>query len=130
VRCDSGVYPGWTVPIEYDPLLAKLSVWAETREAAIDRMRRALQEYRVSGITSNLQLFEQMMTNVEFAAGRLHTALLDEFMRTFGKSIDPSARIAAILAAAHKRSPQPNGAAEAPAAGNAWRAEGRRRLLR
>ncbi len=130
VRCDSGVYPGWTVPIEYDPLLAKLSVWAETRQAAIDRMRRALQEYRVSGITSNLSLFEQVMTNAEFAAGRLHTSFLDGFMKTFAKSMDPSARMAAVLAAAHVRSPQTNGAAASTNDGSAWRAEGRRRLLR
>lgn len=51
VRVDGGVYPGWTVPIEYDPLLAKLSVWADTRSAAIKRMERAVAEYRVLGST-------------------------------------------------------------------------------
>ncbi len=61
VRVDGGVYAGWTVPIDYDPLLAKLSVWAATRPAAIDRMRRAVSEYRVLGTITNLALFERLM---------------------------------------------------------------------
>ena len=44
IRLDAGAYQGWTVPIDYDPLLAKLVVWAETRDAAIERMRRAISE--------------------------------------------------------------------------------------
>src|SRR5271155_954769 len=48
IRVDSGVYPGWTVPLEYDPLLAKVSVWAQTRELATERMRRALREFVVA----------------------------------------------------------------------------------
>src|SRR5512136_908618 len=47
VRDDSGVYEGWTVPIDYDPLVSKLVVWAESREEALHRMRRAVAEYRV-----------------------------------------------------------------------------------
>ncbi len=49
VRVDGGVYAGWTVPLEYDPLLAKLCVWSDTRSSATDRMRRALAEYRIAG---------------------------------------------------------------------------------
>ena len=130
VRCDSGVYRGWTVPIEYDPLLAKLSVWAETRSAAIDRMRRAIAEYRVSGITTNLQLFEQLTTDPGFAAGQLHTAFLDDFMKNFERRIDPSAQTAAVLAAAHLRNSQSNGLEHAPRRESLWRAEGLRGLLR
>ena len=61
VRLDSGVYPGWEVPIEYDPLLAKLSVWAEGREQAIARMKRALGEYYISGIKTNITFFKQIL---------------------------------------------------------------------
>ncbi|MBC8167946.1 MAG: acetyl-CoA carboxylase biotin carboxylase subunit, partial [Bryobacteraceae bacterium] len=54
VRLDSGVYQGWTVPVEYDPMLAKLAVWGETRPVAISRMQRAIGECRVGGIATNL----------------------------------------------------------------------------
>jgi acetyl-CoA carboxylase biotin carboxylase subunit len=54
VRVDGGIYEGWTVPMEYDPLLAKLAVWADSREAATARMIRALREYDVGGIRTNI----------------------------------------------------------------------------
>ena len=54
IRRDSGMYEGWTVPLEYDPLLAKLIGYGETREKAIDRLRRALNEYFVGGIKTNI----------------------------------------------------------------------------
>src|SRR6266852_5575123 len=54
VRLDSGVYEGFTVPIDYDPLLAKLAVWGGTREDAIERMSRCLGEYHIAGIRTNL----------------------------------------------------------------------------
>src|ERR1700689_5026767 len=57
VRMDEGVYPGFVVPMDYDPLLGKLIVWASTREEAIARMSRALDEYYVSGIKTNADLF-------------------------------------------------------------------------
>ena len=57
VRLDSGIYPGWNVPLDYDPMLAKLIVWAERREHAIERMLRALGEYHIGGIRTNIPLF-------------------------------------------------------------------------
>src|SRR5216684_939746 len=57
IREDSGVYEGWTVPLEYDPLLSKLIAYAPDRLTAIARMRRALDEYFVGGIKTNLPLF-------------------------------------------------------------------------
>ena len=80
VRIDGGVYAGWTVPIDYDPLLAKLVVWADTRENAIRRMRRAVSEYHIAGITTNLDLFAGLMSDEAFVRGDLHTGLLGEFM--------------------------------------------------
>ncbi len=129
VRCDSGVYGGWNVPIEYDPLLAKLSVWSETRDQTIQRMRRALAEYRVSGITTNLPLFEQLMMDARFAAGQLHTGFLDEFMPSFSRRMDASALVASVLAAAHARK-QPSQSPEEFCEASIWRGEGRRGLLR
>lgn len=131
VRVDAGVYAGWTVPIEYDPLLAKLSVWAETRPEAIARMRRALAEYRVLGLTTNLQLLEQLMADDEFSAGALDTAFLDEF-RSRRKSLgtDSESLIASVLAAAHAGSRRAATAHEPATPASSWRAEGRRGLLR
>jgi acetyl-CoA carboxylase, biotin carboxylase subunit len=131
VRIDSGVYAGWTVPIEYDPLLAKLSVWAETRELAIQRMRRAVGEYRIIGMTTNLDLFEKLMADDNFRAGDLHTAFLDEFMsRSRVREPDQNEFLASILAAAHSESESSQVVRDAPLTPGAWRIEARRGLLR
>jgi acetyl-CoA carboxylase biotin carboxylase subunit len=76
IRVDSGVYAGWNVPLEYDPLLAKLIGYGDTREQAISRLRRALQEYFVGGVKTNLALFERILSNPEFSAGDADTGLL------------------------------------------------------
>ena len=84
VRDDSGVYPGYTVPTVYDPMISKLSVWAPSRPEAIARMRRALREYVVKGITTNIRYLRAILAHPEFVGGnydtgflpRLHSALL------------------------------------------------------
>ncbi len=76
VRLDSGVYEGWRVPIDYDPLLAKLSVWSGDRASSITRMLRALSEYRVDGIKNNIAFFRDILNDAEFRAGRLHTGFI------------------------------------------------------
>ncbi len=80
IREDSGVYEGWTVPLDYDPLLAKLIVHAPTRPGAIARLRRALEEYRVGGIRANLSLFQRIVRDPDFIAGRLDTGFLDRLL--------------------------------------------------
>jgi acetyl-CoA carboxylase, biotin carboxylase subunit len=129
VRVDGGVYAGWTVPLEYDPLLAKLCVWGDTRSAAIERMRRALAEYRVLGITTNLRMFSGLMKDDGWCAGELHTGLLDEFQkRQAPRPPEPDALIAAMLAAAQiARKPASSHAKDKQ---SVWQAEGRRGLLR
>ncbi len=131
VRVDGGVYAGWTVPIEYDPLLAKLSVWAESREACIERMRRAVSEYRVLGITTNLGLFEELFAGPGFLSGELHTAFLDLFMQQPRIAVPDSGRVtAAILAAAYAESERARPVQETEGGSSMWRASGRRELLR
>jgi acetyl-CoA carboxylase biotin carboxylase subunit len=134
VRVDSGVYPGWTVPLEYDPLLAKLTVWAEDRLSAIERMRRAVSEFSVLGITTNLTLFEKLMADERFRAGDLHTAFLPAFLdRVRSQPKDSDALLVSILAAAHascenshnSTQPDRNRKAVAP-----WRLQARIGLLR
>ena len=82
VRLDSGIYPGWTVPLDYDPMLSKLIVWAGTREHMIERMLRALGEYHVGGIKTNIPLFRVILNDPAFRAGDLHTGYLDELLKT------------------------------------------------
>ncbi|MBV9081733.1 MAG: ATP-grasp domain-containing protein, partial [Acidobacteriaceae bacterium] len=130
VRVDGGVYAGWTVPMEYDPLLAKLTVWGETRGIAIQRMRRAVEEYRISGVTTNLGLFERLMREERFVAGDLDTGLLGEFMRSSrSEDEDPDVLTAVMLAAAqaNTRGPEVQRGAEADA--SLWRRAGRQRFL-
>ena len=131
VRLDSGVYAGWTVPIDYDPLLAKLVVWDQDRIAATGRMLRSLQEYSVMGIRTNLAFFRELLIDERFVQARLHTGFLDEFLRRRAPAApDPELEwIAASVAATHasKHKPQPvNHTNER----SRWLAEGHGRLLR
>jgi acetyl-CoA carboxylase biotin carboxylase subunit len=73
IRMDSGIYAGWTVPMEYDPLLAKLIGYGETRNQAIGRLRSALQEYSIGGVRTNLRLFQQILLDQDFVAARTDT---------------------------------------------------------
>lgn len=73
IREDSGVYPGWTVPLDFDPLLSKLIVWGEDRPRAIARLRRALDEYRLDGIGHNLGFFRRLVRDPQFLEGRIDT---------------------------------------------------------
>jgi acetyl-CoA carboxylase biotin carboxylase subunit len=84
VRMDEGVYPGWTVPMDYDPLLGKLIVWANHRGEAIARMSRALDEYYVSGIQTNVDLFRRILADPGFVRGEFHTRWLDEWLTKRG----------------------------------------------
>ena len=103
IRLDSGVYSGWTVPMDYDPLLAKLAVWAENRDLAANRMARALGEYTIAGITTNISFFVDLLADADFRAARLHTGFLDTFQRPT-KVLEPDlVAVSAIAAALSQR---------------------------
>ncbi len=76
VRVDSGVYPGAVVPIFYDPLVAKLVVWGVDRGQAIQRARRALIEYRIRGIATNVAFFRDLLDDPDFVSGEYDTGFL------------------------------------------------------
>ncbi len=82
IRRDSGMYEGWTVPIDYDPLLAKLIGYGEDREQAISRLVRALREYFVGGIKTNISLFQRVLEDKDFRAGRIDTGYLDRLLKS------------------------------------------------
>ena len=136
VRDDGGVYEGWTVPLDYDPLLSKLVVWGRDRAEAIARMRRALGEYEVSGIRTNIPFFLRLLEHPDFVAGRLDTGLVDRvlaggWMPDDGRSGE--AELAAMLAAALDLSRNVQKAAGSkratPGSQSAWKASGREALL-
>jgi acetyl-CoA carboxylase biotin carboxylase subunit len=132
VRLDGCVYEGWTVPMEYDPLLAKLAVWAGTRAEAVDRMLRALREYDVGGIRTNIGFFRQILEDPEFRAGHLHTGFIDEFFARHHEKEAPDGvrTVAALAAALHasKRTESAGYASDAPR--SRWLEMGRSDLLR
>jgi acetyl-CoA carboxylase, biotin carboxylase subunit len=80
VREDSGAYEGYTVPRFYDTLLAKLIVWGADRPTAVERMLRALGEYKVVGVRTTIPALERIVGHPEFRAGRLSTALLERIL--------------------------------------------------
>ena len=101
LRLDSGVYAGWNVPLEYDPLLAKLAAWGPSRSRAIQRLTRALAEYTVGGIRTNTAFFREILADAEFQAGELSTAFLDGFFaRRTPRGVNAEAQAACALVAA------------------------------
>jgi acetyl-CoA carboxylase biotin carboxylase subunit len=78
VRVDSYAYPGYEVPIYYDPMIAKVITWGETRAEAIERMQRALTEFILSGIKSNIVLHKSILKHPLFQDGSYTTQFLDK----------------------------------------------------
>jgi acetyl-CoA carboxylase biotin carboxylase subunit len=132
VRIDGAIYEGWTAPMEYDPLLAKLAVWAPRREEATDRMIRALREYDVGGIRTNLGFFRQILEDAEFRAGHLHTGFIDEFFERRRPPRPPRdlAAVAALAAALHARSRFARAESDSSNGSSSWLRTGRSDLLR
>ncbi len=120
VRVDAGVEAGSEVGVEFDPLLAKLIVWAPDREETIGRARRALHDWIVLGVETNAQLLKAVLASPEFASGQYATDLLERLPRGGFRAEPPDA---AWIAAALARSATPSFAAAARAsarAGDPW----------
>jgi acetyl-CoA carboxylase, biotin carboxylase subunit len=94
------MYEGWTVPIEYDPLLAKLIGYGENREQAINRLLRALYEYFVGGIKTNTSLFRRILKDPDFRAGHIDTGFLDRLLTKPSNETDVRRPIVAAIGAA------------------------------
>ena len=134
VRVESGIYEGFEMSLYYDPMLAKLIVWGETRADAIMRMKRALREYRLVGIKTNIPFHMRVLENTNYIGGHFDTSFIDENMDIISepreKYLEPA--VAAAVMLTHQRrqkaivipaSPAENGA-------NAWMQSGRREQLR
>ena len=131
IREDSGVYAGWTVPLEYDPMLSKLVAYGENREAAIKRMLGALSGYFVGGIKTNVGLFRRILEDEAFRAAAIDTGWLERMLESPApaRMSDIRAEIAAI-AAAWFASRKPGEAQPPQGSGeSAWALAGRREGL-
>ncbi len=115
IRVDSGIHMGYTIPPNYDSMIAKLCAWDSTRAEAIMRMRRAISEYIILGIRTTLPLHYAIMNNQQFVEGNTHTHFLQEEhilstlerykrdeetrMQTLAGSFEQGKKVAAITAA-------------------------------
>ncbi len=129
IRIDSGMYEGWNVPIDYDPLLAKLIGYGADRDQAIARLTRALGEYFVGGIKTNISLFRRILRDADFRDARLDTGFLDRMLKRpkDGQVDSMSAEVAAIAAGMFAALGD-SGALDAAA--SKWKDAGRREALR
>ncbi|HVG18559.1 MAG TPA: acetyl-CoA carboxylase biotin carboxylase subunit, partial [Blastocatellia bacterium] len=134
VRYDSGSYEGWEVPIYYDPLLAKLCVWAENREAAINRLARVLDEYSVEGISTTVPFFRAIVRDENFRRGDFDTGFIDRFLSggpglggPAGDGQEPIlADLAAIAAVLHSKADGARAGANTPRQSESrWKLYGR-----
>lgn len=100
VRVDTGVYPGFEITPYYDPMIAKLIVWGETRAQAILRMRRALEEFRIIGVRTNIPFHQTLMDSTRFLGGQYDTRFVEErfSMEEMEAERENYEKIAALLA--------------------------------
>ena len=101
IRVDSGVRSGSSVPPEYDPLIAKLMVWDIDRLSAINRMRRALDEFVITGIKTTIPLYNIIFSEKNFIKGNYNTLYLDNYLRGLLNEVydEELKRVAAVTAA-------------------------------
>ncbi len=108
LRIDSYAYPGYEVPIYYDPMIAKVITWGDTREEAIDRMERALSEFVLTGIKSNIVLHKSILKHPKFLDGTYTTQFIEKNFEVLEPEMfkvidDPVFLIAAAITAFQDR---------------------------
>jgi len=132
IRVDSGVRQHSEVSIHYDPLVAKLAVWGSSRDEAINRLARALDEYAISGITTTLSFFRAVVKDEEFVAGRLDTGFIPRFNERSSRQPEWDSVIesdlALIAAALHYTKHQRRNALQTVATSR-WKMAGRAAIL-
>jgi acetyl-CoA carboxylase biotin carboxylase subunit len=135
IRDDGGVSEGDEVSIYYDPMISKLAAWGPTRGEAIDRLRRALDEYAIGGIKTTLPFFREVVRDPEFIEAKLDTGFITRFNErragaesvvADGEEASTEADIAMIAAAlAYQRAARDGPRLEAPLSESRWRISGR-----
>jgi acetyl-CoA carboxylase biotin carboxylase subunit len=99
VRLETGIYEGYEVSLYYDPLIAKLCVWGESRGAAIMRMKRALSEFRVMGVATSIPFHQRVMSSTNYIGGVFDTRFVEEKFEMEQGGSEEAERVAAIAAA-------------------------------
>jgi acetyl/propionyl-CoA carboxylase alpha subunit len=137
VRDDGGVSVGYTVPVHYDSLIAKLIAWDGSRAGAVDRMARALREYQVLGIRTTIPFFLWLMRQPEYLAGRYDTTYLDRLLaeragRTFSEltAVEEELCVIAVAIDAYLRAGVAPAWAQTAARQALWTQAARREALR
>jgi acetyl-CoA carboxylase biotin carboxylase subunit len=140
VRWDSGIETGSRITLFYDPMLAKLIVWAPTRLAAIERMHRALLELTIEGVDTSRDFHLRVMEDAEFRAGAIEIQWLERRLESLTRADPPEGgpRLAAIAAAllaerdrsAPRRAPTASAAGEGVNGVSEWLRVARREALR
>ncbi len=135
IREDAAIYEGYEVPLDYDPMLSKLIAYGETREAAIERMLAALDEYVIGGIQTNIALFRCILLDADFRAARIDTGYLERLLEggataeAVTEVPEAMACLAAALFTASTRAPRAADEGQGPAE-SPWALAGRREALR
>jgi len=133
VRHDGGIYSGWEVPIYYDPILAKLIVWAETRDSACARMGAALDDYVILGISTSIPFLKEVIAHPEFRAGNTNTGFIKKHFENWREKEGPDEWLTLALAAAALEDLSPSqkpaqAAGTAEAVASPWQLLGRWRI--
>ncbi|MBE0696850.1 MAG: hypothetical protein IH586_07995, partial [Anaerolineaceae bacterium] len=123
VRVDSALYVGMPVTVNYDSMIAKVIAWGEDRNSAIRRLQRALSEFQISGVPTDIEFLMQIIESESFMVGRADTTYLEDFQPAAVPGVEDSlnqevAVVAALMA--HSEMKKPAGAAEKPN-GSLWR---------
>jgi acetyl-CoA carboxylase biotin carboxylase subunit len=135
IREDAAIYEGYEVPLDYDPMLSKLIAYGNTREAAIERLLVALDEYVIGGIQTNIALFRRILLDPDFRAARIDTGYLERLLEhgataeAVKEVPEPIACIAAALFAGSTRNLRAAGEGKGPA-DSPWTLAGRIEALR
>ncbi len=130
VRNDSGCYEGAEIPVHYDPMISKLVVWGDDRPRALARMRRALDEYQVRGIETNLAFHRRCVRQAAFVAGDYDTGFIGRNAADLAPRADDAELAAAVIAAALASEPSREVAADLAAPAASTEISGWRRQLR
>jgi acetyl/propionyl-CoA carboxylase alpha subunit len=131
VRVDSALFAGCDIPYYYDPMIAKVLAWGHDRDEAIKRIQRALAEFVVVGVDTNVPLHLRVLADPRFLAGDIHTTFLEREFEVARGSDDEEKRVALLAAAvlAHRREKQERAAISARD-GGAWKVYRRQTALR
>ena len=129
VRDDSGVYAGFAIPMEYDPMISKLVAWGENRTQALSRMVRALDEYQLTGVRTNIAFLKAVLRHPEFRAGTYDTHFIlkhrDALLESGGAGSETEALAAAAVLAWQADQTGPAISFTAKMAASPWKLAGR-----